>query len=86
MYHRSEFDSTKEVRTNINQLSTWIDASMIYGSTKAIADNLRTFKNGRLKTSTGDLLPIDDQGQFYAGDIRATENMGLTTLQILFLR
>ena len=57
---------------------------MIYGSTKAIADNLRTFKNGRLKTSTGDLLPIDDQGQFYAGDIRATENMGLTTLQILF--
>jgi hypothetical protein len=32
------------------------------------------------------MLPIDEKGQFYAGDIRAIENMGLTTLQILFLR
>jgi peroxidase len=59
---------------------------MIYGSTIEAHNKLRTFKNGQLKTSTGELLPIDEHGQFYAGDIRATENMGLTTLQILFLR
>jgi hypothetical protein len=59
---------------------------MIYGSTPDINNKVRAFKNGKLKTSTGNLLPIDDKGQFYAGDIRATENMGLTTLQILFLR
>lgn len=59
---------------------------MIYGSTMEIHNKLRTFKDGKLKTSTGSLLPIDEHGQFYAGDVRAIENMGLTTLQILFLR
>lgn len=44
---------------------------MVYGSTKQVADSLRAFKNGKLKTSTGDLLPIDEHGQFYAGDVRA---------------
>lgn len=44
---------------------------MVYGSTQAVSDSLRTLKNGKLKTSTGDLLPIDKDGQFYAGDVRA---------------
>lgn len=59
---------------------------MVYGSTPDINQKVRAFRNGKLKTSTGDLLPIDENGMFYAGDIRAIENMGLTTLQILFLR
>lgn len=59
---------------------------MVYGSTMEVHNKLRAFKNGKLKTSTGELLPIDQNGQFYAGDVRAIENMGLTTLQILFLR
>jgi hypothetical protein len=32
-YFRSQFDPKEPIRTNINQLTTWIDASMIYGST-----------------------------------------------------
>jgi peroxidase len=59
---------------------------MVYGSTKEVNTKLRTFEKGKLKTSTGDLLPVDWNGHFYAGDARADENMGLTTLQILFLR
>ena len=47
---------------------------------------LRTFKNGKLKTSAGNMLPFDESGFWFAGDIRADENMGLTTLQVLFLR
>lgn len=70
-YKRSEYDPTKPIRTNLNQLTSWIDASMVYGSTQQVSDSLRTFKNGKLKTSTGDLLPIDKDGQFYAGDVRA---------------
>jgi len=31
-------------------------------------------------------MPIDKNGFFFAGDIRNSENMGLATLQILFLR
>lgn len=85
-YSRSEYDASQTVRTHINQLTSWIDASMVYGSTMEVLKTLRSFSNGKLKTSTGDLLPIDEEGDFYAGDIRATENMGLTTYQILFLR
>jgi hypothetical protein len=44
---------------------------MVYGSTKSVSDSLRTFKNGKLLTSTGDLLPINKDGQFFAGDVRA---------------
>jgi len=35
---------------------------MVYGSTKEVSDSLRTFKNGKLKTSAGDLMPIDSDG------------------------
>lgn len=85
-YFRSKYDKSQSIRTNFNQLTVWIDASMVYGSTEEVNRNVRSFQDGKLKTSTGDLLPIDNSGQFYAGDIRAIENMGLTTLQILFLR
>lgn len=85
-YFRSEYNASQTVRTNINQITAWIDASMVYGSTAAVHDRLRSYKEGKLKTSAGDLLPVDENGQFYAGDVRANENMGLTTLQILFLR
>lgn len=58
-YFRSEYDASQPVRTNINQITAWIDASMVYGSTAAVHDRLRAYKEGKLKTSTGSLLPID---------------------------
>ena len=50
-FNRSEFDPSQEIRTNINQITAWIDASMVYGSTLEVNNRLRTFKNGKLKTS-----------------------------------
>ena len=41
--------------------------------------------DGRLRTSEGDNLPIED-GAFLAGDPRAAENPSLTALHTLFLR
>ena len=32
-YSRSQYDPSQPIRTNMNQLTTWIDASMVYGST-----------------------------------------------------
>ena len=58
-YTRSEYDPSQPVRTNINQLTSWIDASMVYGSTMEVHKTLRSFQNGKLKTSPGDLLPLD---------------------------
>ena len=41
---------------------------------------------GKMKTSTGNLLPTDAGGFFLAGDVRANENPELTSLQTLFVR
>ncbi|MFO0976044.1 MAG: peroxidase family protein [Planctomycetaceae bacterium] len=88
---RSGFDEatgtgTSNPRQQVNEISAYLDASMIYGSDAETAASLRTFSGGRMKTSDGNLLPIDSSGMFMAGDIRANENPELTALQTLFVR
>jgi peroxidase len=89
-FTRSGFDpatgtSTDNPRQQINEITTWIDASTIYGSDQATADSLRTFDGGKLLTSNGGLPPADDEG-FIAGDVRANENVELTSTHALFIR
>jgi len=76
-------------REQINNTTAWIDASQVYGSNIELANELRTFENGKLKTATADngetILP-QINGQFLAGDERALEQPGLTSLHILFVR
>jgi len=53
-------------RQQTNLITSWIDASNVYGSEQTRADWLRTFEDGKLKTSTGNLLPfntIDGQNE-----------------------
>ena len=71
--------------TAINQITGWLDASMVYGSTQAVSDSLR-LPDGHMKVSDGDNLPISPDGNMMAGDVRAAENPGLTALQTLFVR
>jgi peroxidase len=82
------------------QVTSYIDGSMIYGSDPTRAAALRTFEEGHLKTSAGGLLPYDTAGLpiandtgllpdsqlFLAGDVRANENIELTTITTLFVR
>jgi hypothetical protein len=70
---------------SINQITGWLDGSMVYGSTQAVAFSLRG-PGGHLLTSPGDNLPINPDGTFAAGDVRAQENPSLTALQTLFVR
>ncbi|MFZ4408230.1 MAG: peroxidase family protein [Paracraurococcus sp.] len=81
----------------INALTGWLDASMVYGSSAAVAARLRA-ADGRMLTSAGDNLPVgpvDPSGEndpgaaqpgHLAGDGRADENPSLTALQTLFVR
>ena len=79
----SGIDSPAE---QINEITAFIDGSMVYGSSEDVAVSLRSFEGGRLRTSDGDLLPTDEAGFFLAGDVRANEQHGLTVMHTLFVR
>ena len=89
--------STEKPRQQLNKIAGWIDASTVYGSDAGRADALRTNdESGKLKTSPGNFLPYNELGLpnfrfpgphfFLAGDERANENIGLTSLHTLFVR
>lgn len=86
-------------RQQINQITSYIDASNVYGSDEATALALRELSGGRLVAGDDDLLPYNTLGVimddpfgrpveqlFAAGDIRANEQPGLTCLHTLFMR
>jgi peroxidase len=74
-------------RWQINSVTSYIDASNVYGSDQATADSLRTMVDGKLITSGGGLLPkLGGDGRFVAGDVRANENVGLSAIHSLFVR
>lgn len=73
-------------RQHANAITSFLDGSQVYGSDAATALSLRAMQGGLLKTSAGDLLPVDANGQFLAGDIRVNENVALMAVQALFVR
>ena len=70
----------------VNEITSFIDGSMVYGSDAETAASLRSFEGGRLLTSENDLLPLDERGFFLAGDVRANEQHGLTAMHTLWVR
>ena len=48
-----------DARTPGNHITAWIDGSQIYGSDEARANWLRTYHQGKLKMSRGQLLPYN---------------------------
>jgi peroxidase len=85
---RSLFDPSTgatNARQQINEITAFVDGSMVYGSSLKAANALRSFVGGRLQTSAGNLLPIKD-GAYVAGDVRVIENPELTSMHTLFMR
>ena len=91
---------TNNPRQQVNSITAFIDGSQVYGSDATRAAALREFTGGRLRTSTGNLMPFNTSGLanandahvvadnqlFLAGDVRANENPELVALQTLFVR
>jgi hypothetical protein len=75
-FNRSEYDpntGTNRPRQQPNDITAFLDASMVYGDDPTVANALRTFSGGRLKTSPGpdgvigtqdDLLPFNNHTYF----------------------
>jgi len=101
-FNRSIYDKSTGIdinnpREQLNEITSWIDASNVYGSDEERAIALRTNDGtGKLKTSDGNLLPFNVEGLpnaggdsntlFLSGDVRANEQVGLTALHTLFVR
>jgi len=103
-FTRSIYDPTTSFpgspRIQMNVLTSFIDASNIYGSDPVRAMALRALDGtGRLKTSAGNRLPFNtfglenfhpdgtDPALFYiSGDVRANEQLSLTGMHTLFMR
>ncbi|KAI3722328.1 hypothetical protein L2E82_33361 [Cichorium intybus] len=87
-----KFYKTKEVDTGfydikkgqLNIRTPWWDGSAIYGSDSSKLQQLRTFKDGKLKIGKDGLLQHDSDGVPLSGDVR-NGWIGLSTLQALFI-
>ncbi|KAK4296820.1 hypothetical protein Pmani_030713 [Petrolisthes manimaculis] len=87
-------------REQVNQVTSFIDASAVYGSSKEEADELRAFSGGLLKVQRGPAstqILVDDSNQidckatgrfkcFKTGDVRVNEHIGLAAMHQLFAR
>lgn len=78
-FTRSQFDphtgtSTNNPRQQINQDTAFLDLSNVYGSTDGVASALRTHSGGRLKTSPGDFLPLNNTTYFTTTELATISN------------
>ncbi|MDB5334067.1 MAG: heme peroxidase [Phycisphaerales bacterium] len=75
-FTRSQTDPTTGTSTanplqQVTTVTSYLDLSQVYGSSQTVADALRTFKGGLLKTSPGNMLPYDNTTYFTAAQIAA---------------
>ncbi len=89
-FSRSLYDETTGGESGVprehrNEITSWIDGSMVYGSTEALNVSLREFSGGRMRVSDEAYLPFSD-GKYLAGDIRFDENVNLTAMHTLWVR
>ncbi len=76
-FNRSDYQMTTDARGNklrqqLNMITSFIDGSNVYGSDSKRATWLRTMRNGKMKTSSGNLLPYNTRNGELSGAIDLT--------------
>jgi peroxidase len=94
-YDISTGRAPSNLRRQLVNTTSYLDAALVYGIDFSRAGALRTFVNGAMKTSEGNLLPLNTFGLpnrvpganfFLAGDDRANTSFALCALHTLFVR
>ncbi|XP_037085510.1 peroxidase-like [Pollicipes pollicipes] len=80
----------------LNELSSFLDASNVYGSKQEDLNAIRAFQGGLMLTSQGQLLPLTGASVsdrpcrasicFRAGETRVNEQSGLAVMHTVFVR
>lgn len=70
----------------VNLLSSYVDATSVYGTNEDDANALREGTGGKMALDASGLLTVDSGGFFQSGDKRANENPLLTTLHTIWTR
>ena len=84
-------DESEPLRQYVNEITSFIDGSQVYGSEAERAEFLRANDGtGKLKSQIingAELLPLEADSEFFAaGDGRVNEQIGLTAAHTLFVR
>ncbi len=69
VYDPSSGTSVDNPREQINVITSWLDASMVYGSDQGRAMELRTLSGGHMKTGPDQLLPLNNAANFPNGTL-----------------
>src|SRR6478672_5500391 len=79
-FYRSDYQMTADARGNkvrqqLNMITSFVDGSNVYGSDSKRAAWLRAMRNGKMKTSSGNLLPYNTRNGELSGaiDLNAPE-------------
>ncbi|MFN9717627.1 MAG: peroxidase family protein, partial [Planctomycetota bacterium] len=82
-FHPATGTSAANPRQQVNEITAFLDASMVYGADAETAAALRTLSGGRLKTSEGNMLPLNNVTTFSAGQLpMANENPFVSNEQL----
>ncbi|KAH3787834.1 hypothetical protein DPMN_165963 [Dreissena polymorpha] len=85
-------------RNQLNQASSFLDSSFLYGHNDEDAREIRSFRDGKLKMTNSGLFPagtndqtnceLEGKGDYCmkSGDFRIHVMPGLTAIQVMFLR
>ena len=84
-FHRSNHTDIGGERAHPNEITSYLDASMVYGSSEDQHAAIRG-DGGKMLIDEDGFLPKDSAGQYMGGDVRSGENVGLTSLHTVFAR